>query len=94
MLEKRRRAAAHAAAGRTPTQVERLRRVAAALGVEWPAASRWATSSARSTRCSPRDAALLEEAATLLRGAGYAAFDGDAARRRAGTREWARRTRT
>ena len=57
-----------------PEQVERLRRVAEALGIAWrePVGELIRALDPRRSR----DAALLEEAATLLRGAGYAAFDG------------------
>ena len=59
----------------TPDQLARLRRVAEALGVEWREPVGDLIRSLDPLR--PRDAALLEEAATLLRGAGYAAFDGE-----------------
>ena len=56
---------------------DRLRRAARALGVDWPAEQRrtprWCTAW---TAANPRHAALLEEATSLLRGAGYTAFDG------------------
>jgi exoribonuclease R len=57
-----------------PEQLERLRRVAKALGIGWrePVGELIRALDPRRAR----DAALLEEAATLLRGAGYAAFDG------------------
>jgi exoribonuclease R len=57
-----------------PEQLVRLRRVADALGVEWrePVGELIRSLDPRD----PRHAALLEEAATLLRGAGYVAFDG------------------
>ena len=55
-------------------QVARLRRVAEALGVEWREPVGELIRSLDPLQ--PRHAALLEEAATLLRGAGYAAFDG------------------
>jgi exoribonuclease R len=55
-------------------QLVRLRRVAEALGVDWrePVGDLIRALDP----LLPRHAALLEEAATLLRGAGYAAFDG------------------
>jgi exoribonuclease R len=55
-------------------QLARMRRVAAALDIEWcePVGDLIRALDPRR----PRDAALLEEAATLLRGAGYVAFDG------------------
>jgi exoribonuclease R len=58
-------------------QLERLRRVAAALDVPWgdePVGELIR----RLDPLRPREAALIEEAATLLRGAGYLAFDGTA----------------
>jgi exoribonuclease R len=57
-------------------QLARLRRVAEALGIEWrePVGDLIRGLDPRRAR----EAALLEEAATLLRGAGYAAFDGAA----------------
>ena len=55
-------------------QVARLRRVAVALGIEWREPLGDLIRGLDPRR--PRDAALLEEAATLLRGAGYLAFDG------------------
>ena len=55
-------------------QVARLRRVAEALGVEWREPVGELIRSLDPLQ--PRHAALLEEAATLLRGAGYVAFDG------------------
>lgn len=57
-------------------QQERLRRVAAALEIAWPADEPVGDLIRRLDPRRPRDAALLEEAATLLRGAGYVAFDG------------------
>jgi exoribonuclease R len=55
-------------------QLARLRRVAEALGVEWREPVGDLIRSLDPLQ--PRHAALLEEAATLLRGAGYVAFDG------------------
>ena len=57
-------------------QVERLRRVAAALGIDWPRDERAGDVVRRLDPLRPREAAFLEEAASLLRGAGYASFDG------------------
>jgi exoribonuclease R len=58
----------------SPEQLGRLRRVAYALGIAWrePVGDLIRGLDARR----PREAALLEEAASLLRGAGYVAFDG------------------
>jgi exoribonuclease R len=55
-------------------QLARLRRVAEALGIEWREPVGELIRSLDPLQ--PRHAALLEEAATLLRGAGYVAFDG------------------
>ena len=57
-------------------QLERLRRVADALGIVWPRDEPVGDLIRRLDPRRPRDAAVLEEAATLLRGAGYVAFDG------------------
>jgi exoribonuclease R len=57
-------------------QLERLRRVAAALGIAWPDDEAVGDLIRRLDPLRPREAALLEEAASLLRGAGYAAFHG------------------
>ena len=59
-----------------PEQIERLRRVAAALDVDWPADEPVGDYIRRLDPLRPREAAVLEEAASLLRGAGYAAFTG------------------
>jgi exoribonuclease R len=61
-----------------PQDVDRLRQLAPALGVDWPdGASPGAVISGLDAG-DPRHAAFLEEAATLLRGAAYTAFDGAA----------------
>ncbi len=59
-----------------PADVESLRLLAPALGVDWPegAAPGAVISALDPTR--PGHAAFLEEAVTLLRGAAYTAFDG------------------
>jgi exoribonuclease R len=57
--------------------LERLRRAARALGVDWPADKPYAEVVHGLDAANPRHAALLEEATSLLRGAGYTAFDGD-----------------
>jgi exoribonuclease R len=59
-----------------PDQLARLRRVAAALDIAWPPEEPVGDLIRRLDPRRPREAALLEEAATLLRGAGYVAFDG------------------
>ena len=56
--------------------LERLRRAAHALGVPWPAELSYAEVVHGLDPANPRHAALLEEATSLLRGAGYTAFDG------------------
>ena len=55
-------------------QLARLRRVAEALGIEWREPVGELIRSLDPLQ--PRQAALLEEAASLLRGAGYVPFDG------------------
>jgi exoribonuclease R len=56
--------------------LEQLRRAARALGVEWPRDRSYAEVVHDLDPANPRHAALLEEATSLLRGAGYTAFDG------------------
>ena len=56
-------------------QLVRLRRVAAALGIDWAQDEPVGELIRRLDGRHPREAALLEEAATLLRGAGYLAFE-------------------
>lgn len=59
-----------------PEAEQRLRRVARALAVQWPGAESVGDLVRRLDALRAREAALLEEATTLLRGAGYAAFSG------------------
>ncbi|WP_448626203.1 RNB domain-containing ribonuclease [Geodermatophilus sp. URMC 64] len=59
-----------------PQDVERLRLLAPALGVDWPAGAGPGAVISGLDAGDPRHAAFLEEAATLLRGSGYTAFDG------------------
>jgi exoribonuclease R len=59
-----------------PQDVERLRLLAPALGVEWPDGASPGSVISGLDAGEPRHAAFLEEAATLLRGSGYTAFDG------------------
>ncbi|RBY75874.1 ribonuclease II [Blastococcus sp. TF02-09] len=59
-----------------PEDVERLRRLAPALGVDWPADAGAGQVIAGLDPAEPMHAAFLEEAVTLLRGAGYTPFDG------------------
>jgi len=56
--------------------LEQLRRAARALGVDWSRDLSYAEVVHRLDPSNPRHAALLEEATSLLRGAGYTAFDG------------------
>lgn len=56
--------------------VDRLHRVATALGISWPSGTAPGDVLATLDRGDPRSVALLEHAASLLRGASYAAFDG------------------
>ncbi len=60
-----------------PGVVRRLRRAAPALGVHWPEGARPGDVLAGCDARRPRDAAFLDLAGALLRGAGYTAFDGD-----------------
>jgi exoribonuclease R len=59
-----------------PRDLARLRRVARALGVDWPAALPYPDLVRSLDPANPRHAALLSEATTVLRGAGYAPFTG------------------
>ena len=59
-----------------PEDVDRLRRLAPALGVDWAPDAGPGTAIAGLDPSRPDHAAFLEEAATLLRGAAYTPFDG------------------
>ena len=59
-----------------PEAVQRLRRTAAALGVPWPATMSYAELLRALDPADASAAALLHDATSLLRGAGYTAFDG------------------
>jgi exoribonuclease R len=59
-----------------PDAEQRLRRVARALAVDWPAAEPVGDLVRRLDALRATEAALIEEATSLLRGAGYAAFTG------------------
>ncbi|TFV92649.1 RNB domain-containing ribonuclease [Blastococcus sp. CT_GayMR20] len=59
-----------------PEDVSRLRLLAPALGVDWPADAGPGEVIARLDASRPGHAAFLEEAVTLLRGAAYTPFDG------------------
>jgi exoribonuclease R len=61
-----------------PADVARLRLLAPALGVDWPEGALPGAVISGLDAGDPRHAAFLEEAATLLRGAAYTAFDGTA----------------
>ena len=54
----------------------RLRRQAQALGVAWPAETSYAEFVRSLDASRPKDAAIMHEAASIGRGAGYVAFDG------------------
>ncbi|MGZ4480552.1 MAG: RNB domain-containing ribonuclease [Nocardioidaceae bacterium] len=59
-----------------PEDVARLRRLAPALGVDWPDGAAPGEVISRLDPSLPGHAAFLEEAGSLLRGAGYTPFDG------------------
>ena len=60
-----------------PHDVERLRRVASALGIDWPSAMSYAELLSRiEPGRSTAESAFLHEAAVLFRAASYTAFDG------------------
>ncbi len=57
-------------------EIHKLRRAARVLDVDWPEQQSYAEMIRGLNPSNPRHAALLEDATTLLRGAGYTAFDG------------------
>jgi exoribonuclease R len=57
-------------------EIHKLRRAAQVLDVRWPEQEPYAEMIRGLNPSNPRHAALLEDATTLLRGAGYTAFDG------------------
>ncbi|MFB9962968.1 RNB domain-containing ribonuclease [Sinosporangium siamense] len=59
-----------------PARTERVRRVAAALGVPWPDGAGYGEVVHTLDPKVPAQAAFLHESRSLLRGAGYVAFDG------------------
>lgn len=61
-----------------PKAVERFRREARALGVEWPEDQPYGEFLRSLDRDDPRQLALIHEATSLFRGAGYTPFDGAA----------------
>jgi exoribonuclease R len=60
-----------------PEAVEKLRAAAESLGVPWPAGAPVGSVVASVDPGTPRGAAFLDQAAELLRGAAYTAFDGE-----------------
>jgi exoribonuclease R len=58
-----------------PQLIQRLRRIARALGVRWPKHTTWGEVVRGLDRTRPDDAAFLIQAAHVLRGAGYAKLD-------------------
>ena len=60
-----------------PEDVARLRRLAPALGVDWPDGARPGEVLAALDLTAPRHLAFLEESTALLRGAAYTPVDGD-----------------
>jgi exoribonuclease R len=59
-----------------PQAVTRLRAAALALGIDWPADESVGALLTRLKPALPRDAAFVDQAAELLRGAAYTSFDG------------------
>ncbi len=59
-----------------PHEVQRLHRTAHALGIEWPAELLYPDFVRTLDPADPRQAAMLVACTRLLRGSGYAAFDG------------------
>ncbi|GAA4403281.1 RNB domain-containing ribonuclease [Fodinibacter luteus] len=62
----------------TAEAVARFRRAAKGLGVDWPADVPYGDLVRGLDRTNPRHLALIHEATSLFRGAGYTAFDGEA----------------
>ncbi|WP_377643122.1 RNB domain-containing ribonuclease [Oryzobacter terrae] len=62
----------------TEDALARFRRAARGLGVEWPEGQSYGDLVRALDRTDPRHLALIHEATTLFRGAGYTAFDGPA----------------
>ena len=60
-----------------PEAVDRLRLAAAPLGIDWPAGLSVGEVLVRLDPSQPRAAAFIDQAAELMRGAGYTAFDGE-----------------
>jgi VacB/RNase II family 3'-5' exoribonuclease len=64
-----------------PHALERLRRTAHALDIDWPKGRRYPDFIRSLDPRNPRHVAMLVASTTVLRGAGYAAFDGELPRR-------------
>src|SRR5690606_36661148 len=60
-----------------PRAIERLRRTARALGIGWPQARSYPDFIRSLDPSNPRDVAMMTACTTVLRGAGYVAFDGE-----------------
>lgn len=60
-----------------PRAIGRLRRSARALGIDWPQADSYPDFIRSLDPTDPRHVAMLVSCTSVLRGAGYAAFDGD-----------------
>jgi exoribonuclease R len=60
-----------------PDAVQRLRAAAKGLGIDWPTGMSPGRVIAAVDPADPRGAAFLDQAAELMRGAGYTAFDGE-----------------
>ncbi|HEX4812051.1 MAG TPA: RNB domain-containing ribonuclease, partial [Nonomuraea sp.] len=60
-----------------PADVDKVWRVAAALGVPWPDGARYGDVVHDLDPKNPQQAAFLHESRVLLRGSGYEAFDGE-----------------
>ncbi len=59
-------------------EIQRLRRVARALGIDWPEGTPYAETLRSIGGATPQEAAFLQQAVTVFRGAGYVGFDGEA----------------
>jgi VacB/RNase II family 3'-5' exoribonuclease len=59
-----------------PEALTKLRAAAHALGIDWPEDNTVGTLLTRLKPSSPRDAAFIQQAAELMRGAAYTSFDG------------------
>ncbi|HVI59467.1 MAG TPA: RNB domain-containing ribonuclease [Luteimonas sp.] len=59
-----------------PRAIAKLHRTARALGIDWPASRGYADFIRTLDPANPRDVAMMTACTTVLRGAGYVAFDG------------------